>query len=613
MKPGQTIFIYFMIFVIHSLKILPIGAEDVYYAEEREALIQIRELPNSAHLHKAWTARPCRNNNSYWVGIECWNSHVVSVVLDGIQLAGSLPPTCFRNISFLSKLSLRNNSLFGPLPDLTNLNHLQFVVLSNNHFTGSIPLEYINLPNLSQLELQENLLTGTIPPFNQTTLTVFNVSGNRLEGQIPETPVLLKFPKSSYDNNLGLCGKPVQKQCPPPSPDVIPSKKSKHKPLKIWGIALIAVAAVLVPFTVMLVFLCYFRRMHGKGATGEHSEASVEQTEKGVLSSESRGDPERTVELEFFGKDRQIFDLDDLLRASAQMLGRGKLGSAYKAILESGSAVVVKRLKEMNGLSKKEFVQQMQLLGNLKHENLVEIIAFYYSKDEKLVVYDFVQGGSLFELLHDNRGAERVPLNSDTRLSIVKGIARGLAYLHQSLPSHKAPHANLKSPNILIQYHNQNYNPKLTDFGFEPLIPPQKLAETLAVGKAPEVSEGKKLTHKADVYCFGLIMLEVVTGRIPGEFSAGNNDASDDLSEWVRSVVHQDWSTDILDLEIRQVKEGHEEMLELTEIALKCTSSLPESRPKMSEVLKWIEEIREGSEPRSEARSEARSEDVSIE
>lgn len=271
MKPGLTIFIYFMIFVIHSSKILPIGAEDVYYAEERDALIQIRELLNSAHLHKVWTGRPCWYNHSNWAGIECWNSHVVSVVLDGIQLTGPLPPACFRNITFLSKLSLRNNSLFGPLPDLTNLNHLQFVVLSNNRFNGPIPLEYINLPNLSHLELQENLLTGTIPPFNQTTLTVFNVSVNHFEGQIPETPVLLKFPRSSYDNNLGLCGKPVQKQCPRSSPALIPSGKSKHKPLKIWGIALIAVAAVLVPFIVMLVFLCYFRRMHGKGATGEHS------------------------------------------------------------------------------------------------------------------------------------------------------------------------------------------------------------------------------------------------------------------------------------------------------------------------------------------------------
>lgn len=126
----------------------------------------------------------------------------------------------------------------------------------------------------------------------------------------------------------------------------------------------------------------------------------MEQTEKGVQSSESRRDPERTVELEFFGKDRQIFDLDDLLRASAQMMGKGKLGSSYKAILESGSAVVVKRLKEMNGLSKKEFIQKMQLVGNMRHDNLVEILSIYCSNEEKLVVYKYVQGGSLFELLH---------------------------------------------------------------------------------------------------------------------------------------------------------------------------------------------------------------------
>lgn len=213
----------------------------------------------------------------------------------------------------------------------------------------------------------------------------------------------------------------------------------------------------------------------------------------------------------------------------------------------------------------------------------------------------------------DNRGAARVPLNWDTRLSIVKGIARGLAYLHQSLPSLMVPHANLKSSNILFQFHDRNYHPKLTDFGYQPLIPPRKLAEMLAVGKAPEVSQGKKLTHKADVYCFGLIMLEVMTGRIPGEFSSANNDVADDLSAWVRSAVHSDWSTDILDSEIRVVNEGHEEMLELMEIALKCTSIVPESRPKMSEVLKWIEEIREETDTKREAEGEDVSIDVSTE
>lgn len=111
-------------------------------------------------------------------------------------------------------------------------------------------------------------------------------------------------------------------------------------------------------------------------------------------------DPERRVELEFFDKTIPVFDLDDLLRASAEVLGKGKVGSTYKATLESGAVVAVKRVKNMNALSKKEFVQQMQLLGKLKHENLVKIVSFYYSKEEKLIIYEFLPNGSLFDLLH---------------------------------------------------------------------------------------------------------------------------------------------------------------------------------------------------------------------
>lgn len=114
----------------------------------------------------------------------------------------------------------------------------------------------------------------------------------------------------------------------------------------------------------------------------------------------SMEDPERRVELEFFDKTIPVFDLDDLLRASAEVLGKGKVGSTYKATLESGAVVAVKRVKNMNALSKKEFVQQMQLLGKLKHENLAKIVSFYYSKEEKLIIYEFLPNGSLFDLLH---------------------------------------------------------------------------------------------------------------------------------------------------------------------------------------------------------------------
>lgn len=109
---------------------------------------------------------------------------------------------------------------------------------------------------------------------------------------------------------------------------------------------------------------------------------------------------ERTVELEFFDKEMHAFDLDDLLRASAEELGKGKVGTTYKTMLESGYTVAVKRLKHMNGLSKKEFTQQMQLLGRLEHENLVKLVSFYYYKEEKLVIYEFVTDKTLFELLH---------------------------------------------------------------------------------------------------------------------------------------------------------------------------------------------------------------------
>ncbi|KAI5330665.1 hypothetical protein L3X38_030063 [Prunus dulcis] len=581
---------------------------DEYYPEEREALLKLRDsLSSNSDLHGNWTGPPCINNSSRWAGIACSNWHIVHIVLQGIQLAGSLPPCAFlHNITFLSKLSLRNNTLSGPVPNLTNLVYLEYVVLSYNRFWGSIPLEYIELPNLRVLELQSNYLDGHIPPFDQPNLRAFNVSYNHLEGPIPQTAVLQKFPKSSYDHNSNLCGSPLETSCPPPppvvvapspsplSPNIIPPKKKNN--LQEWSFALIVAAAALVLFLVIFVSLSYSRKVHRKQAAKEEQQtgdgtSGWAQTKMPHL--ESLGDPENRVELDFFDKEMPAaFDLDDLLRASAQVLGKGKLGTTYKVTLESGPVVVVKRVKNMNELSKKEFTQQMQLLGNMRHENLVQILSFYYSKEEKLVISKFESSGTLFELLHENRGVGRVPLDWATRLSIIKDIAKGLTFLHQSLPSHKVPHANLKSSNVLvIQRNSQTYHLKLTDFGFLPLVPSRKYNEDLAIGKSPEFAQGKKLSQKSDVYCFGIILLEVITGRIPGEISPGNDETMDDLSDWVRMVVNNDWSTDILDVEILAAKEDHDEMLKLTKIALDCTDLTPEKRPKMIQVLTRIEEI----------------------
>ncbi|KAL2461823.1 putative leucine-rich repeat receptor-like protein kinase [Abeliophyllum distichum] len=564
-----------IIFIIFGLLLFRPSTEGTgiseYFPDERDALIQLRDIVNSSfNLHGNWTGPPCHKNHSRWAGIACLDWHVTHLVLEGIQLTGSLPPLFLQNITFLSKLSFRNNSLDGPLPDLTNLEHLEFVFLSQNHFSGSIPFDYVDLTNL--------------------------------EARYLKRQVLARFSKSSYDNNSNLCGWPLGRPCPilppvpsnapTPSPPPIPPRDNDNGALRPWTLGLIAAAAALVPLSVILIFLCYYRRIFGKETKNEQQgETSIDLIRRRFNRSESTDDPERRVVLEFFDKDKPVmFDLDDLLRASAQVIGKGKLGTTYKAMLECGSVVAVKRLEEMKDLAKKEFIQHMHFLGKMKHENLVEIISFYYSKEEKLIIYEYVPNDNLFTLLHENRGYERAKiLDWNARLSIIREIAKGVNFLHQfSLPSHKVvPHGNLKSSNIHIQRENQIYRVKITDYGLSSLVLSRKSLEQLAVGKTPEFAQGKKLTRKADVYSFGIILLEIITGKMPAQVDA----SADDLSDWVRSAVNNDWSTDILDVQIVAEREGYDGMLKLTEIALHCTDMAPDNRPPMSQVLTRIQAI----------------------
>lgn len=277
-----------MIFLINPLISSSLSLEkvDEYYSEERDALLKLRDSVSSktTNLHSNWTGPPCNNNSSRWSGIACSNWHVVHLVLEGIQLAapiapaaGSLPPTFLHNITFLSKLSFRNNSLSGPLPNLSNLVHLEYVDFSYNRFWGSIPLEFATeLPKLQVLELQENSLDGPIPPFDQPTLRAFNVSHNHLEGPIPNTGVLQKFPKSSYDHNENLCGSPLGTSCTPPSSPISPPNDSKSdRPLPEWSVALIVAAAAVVPFFFIFVFLCYYRKVHQATSTDQAEQTGI--------------------------------------------------------------------------------------------------------------------------------------------------------------------------------------------------------------------------------------------------------------------------------------------------------------------------------------------------
>ncbi|KAB1204458.1 hypothetical protein CJ030_MR8G028146 [Morella rubra] len=152
--------------------------------------------------------------------------------------------------------------------------------------------------------------------------------------------------------------------------------------------------------------------------------------------------------LHFVRSDGESFDLPDLLRASAEVLGSGSFGSSYKATLLGGRTVAVKRFRKMNRVGKEEFHDHMRRLGRLSHPNVLSLVAFYHAKEEKLLISDFVQNGSLASHLHARRAPGEPGLDWPTRLKIIKGVARGLAYLHKEFPSLALPHG--RGPNVKV-------------------------------------------------------------------------------------------------------------------------------------------------------------------
>jgi hypothetical protein len=396
---------------------------------EKQALLDfIAALHHGEKLNWSSNTSICTS----WIGVKCNHkfSHVHSVRLPGVGLRGSLPENTLGKLHGLISLSLRSNSLSGNLPsDIFSIPSLRFIYLQHNNFSGHIS-DYLP-PHLMFLDLSYNFFTGKIPSIiqNLTYLIGLNLQNNSLIGPIPNVIVELpnlknldlsfnylngsipsgfhKFHASSFKGNLGLCGAPLKQCSLGSSPTTILSplivsqkvpNDISNKKLSTWGkiaIALGVFAAMVLP-SLVVVFCCFKKKVGEQNvATKEKSEKLMEEFGSGVQEHERN-------RLIFFEGCSYNFDLDDLLRASAEVLGKGSCGTTYKAILEEGTIVVVKRLKEV-AVVKKEFEQQMEIVQRLNHHpNVVPPNAYYYSKDEKLIVYDYFTSGSFSKLLHGN-------------------------------------------------------------------------------------------------------------------------------------------------------------------------------------------------------------------
>ena len=183
-----------------------------------------------------------------------------------------------------------------------------------------------------------------------------------------------------------------------------------------------------------------------------------------------------------------------------------------------------------------------------------------------------------------NRGSGRTPLNWETRSAIALGAARGITYIHSQSPA--SSHGNIKSSNVLL---TTSYEARVSDFGLAHLATPSATPNRVAGYRAPEVTDPRKVSQKADVYSFGVFILELLTGKAPAH--ALLNEEGVDLPRWVQSVVREEWAAEVFDLELLRYQNVEEEMVQLLQLAIDCTAQYPDSRPSMSEVTNRIEEI----------------------
>ncbi|KAL3650318.1 putative leucine-rich repeat receptor-like protein kinase imk3 [Castilleja foliolosa] len=519
------------------------------------------------------------------------------LTLGNNQLSGVVP-SWIGGLSGLRTLDLSNNFLNGSLPDnLSSLKNLTVLDLSSNRLTGRIPDTIGNITSLRELDLDHNNFSGEIPNSlgDLPNLDSFNVSYNNLSGPVP-TSLSHKFNSTAFVGNLNLCGYSDSTPCPisPSQTPPTPVKRGGRR-LSTKDIILIVAGALLVILLVVCcVLVCCLLRRRKTAKEAKNDKAVVGRSGAPMPRGE-KGIPPTAAEVDASGEmggklvhfdGPMVFGADDLLCATAEILGKSTYGTVYMATMEDGIQVAVKRLREKITKGQREFETEVNGIGKIRHPNLLALRAYYSGpKGEKLLVFDYMPKGSLATFLHAR--APDMPIDWSTRMKIAKGMTRGLLYLHSNV---NVIHGNLTSSNVLLDEHA---NAKIADYGLSRLMTAAANANVIATAgalgyRAPELSKLKKATTKTDIYSLGVIVLELLTGKSPGEAMNGT-----DLPQWVASIVKEEWTNEVFDLELmRDATVIGDELLNTLKLALHCVDPSPSARPEAGQVLQQLEEIR---------------------
>ncbi|XP_073313912.1 receptor protein kinase-like protein At4g34220 [Primulina huaijiensis] len=526
-------------------------------------------------------------------------------------LSGNVPKS-LTSLKNLTVVSLRGNSFSGSV--LSGIQYLEFLDLSSNLLNGSLPKDFDG-ENLSFLNLSSNRISGLlneefagkIPP-NAT----IDLSFNNLFGEIPDSVPLSDQKTELFAGNTGLCGKQIKKICAVPSaspaiaavPQIIdsnPLQNSSNNGLKPGAMAGIVVGSVAAFILLAVLLLCIYQNK--KKATsneyelGKDSDATVLKESRNLPSWPcSNIEHQPKIRQERINIDKMSLvmvdgetklELETLLKASAYVLGSSGVSIVYKAVLQNGTAFAVRRIGKHGFKRFEEFENRVKAIAKLRHPNLVRIRGFHWGDEEKLIIYDYVSNGSLASTCYRKDGSSHYKLTFEARRNIATGVAKGLICIHER----KHVHGNIKPSNILL---TPDTDPIISDFGLHWLIhehkyvhnvDPVEFVVSACPYRAPESLENLKSNSKWDVYSFGILLLELLTGKV---FSG------QELDQLMVNQVAEDPERvlSVADVALRRDLAGHEEsMLQWFRLGLSCASLIPQKRPSMKDALQVLEKM----------------------
>ncbi|CAK9148020.1 unnamed protein product [Ilex paraguariensis] len=480
------------------------------------------------------------------------------------------------------------NGFNGTLPPGIELMPLVVLNLTHNKFSGELPMGIGTIKCLQNLDLSYNNFSGAFPTSlnNLGDLNKFNISYNPyVSGVIPSTGQLSTFEKWSFlgdpllrlpsfiDNTTG--NQPANK------------KEKSDKPPKLG--AFLVFFALLLAFLVcgaMTLVVCLVMK-----SPVEIPGYLLEETKglKDFASSSGASSPWLSDTIKVIRLDKTAFTHADILNATGNFLedriiGRGGSGTVYRGLLPDGREVAVKKLQREGVEGEREFRAEMEVLsGNgfgWPHPNLVTLYGWCLDGSEKLLVYEYMEGGSLEDLVSD-----RTRLTWRRRIDVAVDVARALVFLHhECFPA--IVHRDVKASNVLL---DKSGKARVTDFGLARVVDAGgSHVSTMVAGTvgyvAPEYGQTWQATTKGDVYSYGVLAMELATGR------RAVDGGEECLVEWARRVIgdgRYGYNRAIIPvaLLVSGLAEGAEQMCELLRIGIRCTAEAPQSRPNMKEVL----------------------------